>query len=225
MKKFLLPLVVVAFLANLSLSSCGQTTDSLTLKLDQVKLDNLAYYKGSSVVSVGVGVPNMMQVIGSLILPLTLAKDYETSGKGPFYLRYDYGLGRKISIGVSVARVSATFTRYYDSALGFGSSSPKYYQSLTVRNLAVLARTNIHFGHYRMVDPYLGVAAGWNFYDVKEKSDDPDRNTDDPGLTVYDGLAIELVFGTRFFFNKHFGAYTELGWGKSLLQAGILGKF
>ncbi|MES2629580.1 MAG: outer membrane beta-barrel protein [Bacteroidota bacterium] len=176
-----------------------------------------AFSQGNSNISVGYGAPNLVKFFFKAVE--AASTDFKATGSGPFHLKYEYGIGRKIGLGVSLAYVTFGFT---DVTKDDYTGEVLYAESFNLTNIAALARVNFHFGSSKKFDPYLGVGAGANFITAKYTSTDGETTSpfSTPGF-----VAIELVFGARYFFSDHIGIYTEVGYAKSLAQLGVTFKF
>lgn len=179
-----------------------------TLK-SQVK-DNAAYYKGSSVVSVGYGIGNIWKTflndaVNSTIPGIT----YKVTAFGPVALNYEYGFLKRFSGGITFA-----YSKVKGVYSGFGDS---FTDELTITT--ILARANYHFGKSEKFDPYIG--GGMGYVKSKYNNDQSASRNDVPGLLGY-----SAQLGGRYYFTSLLGAYAELGYvNGSFVQVGLTARF
>ena len=176
-----------------------------------------AFEQGKSVVTLGYGFPNLMKVLFSVY---SSYGGYSVTGIGPLHVKYEYGLTDNLGLGLSVTYVS--FNASWTDPYGFGTSTP-YTYGWKGSSLAFSPRVNYHFGHSDKFDPYVGLGIGYDAFSISYYTNQPG----DPGLTFANvsPLAYEFTFGTRFYFTDNIGAYTEIGYSKSIIQFGVTAKF
>ena len=175
----------------------------------QVK-NNAAYYKGSSVVSVGYGIGNIWKTflndaVSSTIPGIT----YKVTAFGPIALNYEYGFLNRFSGGITFA-----YSKVKGVYSGFGDSFTDELKITTI-----LARANYHFGRSAKFDPYIGGGVGY----VKSKynNDQSASRNDVPGLLGY-----SAQLGGRYYFTPVLGTYAEIGYvNGSFVQAGVTARF
>ena len=168
-----------------------------------------AFSQGTSTLTAGYGVGNLAK---------TWFKTYESfggykaTGMGPFHLRYEYGVSDRIGLGVSVNYVSygAKWEDMGDT-YEIGASSWN-----------VLGRMNWHFATGEKLDPYWAVGVGYNSTTWSTKSTDEGY---DFSLKSPLFIGFESVVGLRYYFTDNIGLYAEVGFSKSLAQAGLAVKF
>lgn len=190
-----------------------------------------SFGQGTSTVSVGYGAPNLLKWVLKVVS--TEDPTVTVKGIGPAHLKYEFGVSDKIGIGVSLAYATAGFDRtesydesVYDPNTDTYTTTPvSYTESLMFTNFAALARMNLHFGRSRTFDPYCGFGLGANIVSIKYTNTDPYAIKNKDSYSVPGFLALEAVFGTRFYFTDNIGAYVEVGYAKSLAQGGIVAKF
>jgi opacity protein-like surface antigen len=132
-------------------------------------------------------------------------------------LRLEYFVSDLIGLGVDVNYKSIELTDDYLS----GTNT--YTQTISSKQLRVMARLNFHFVRTEMVDFYAGTGVGyksnsWEFSDTNPNSID----------TEFDALipvAFRMSTGVRVFFTENIGANVELGLaGGSFATAGLTFK-
>jgi hypothetical protein len=154
-----------------------------------------AYSKGESNISAGYGFINIWE---------TLLNYYgqKTVATGPFVLTYEYGVSKKISVGITggYAKVTNNYTQQFTDYL-------------------VEARANYHLGNNQKFDPYL--SAGFGYYWFKYS----DNYGNIILFTIPSSLAISAAAGAKYYFYPRFGAYGEVGYiDGSIIKIGITFK-
>lgn len=175
----------------------------------QVK-NNAAYYKGSSVVSVGYGIGNIWKTflndaVNSTIPGIT----YKVTAFGPIALNYEYGFLNRFSGGITFA-----YSKVKGVYSGFGDSFTDELKITTI-----LARANYHFGRSPKFDPYIG--GGMGYVKSKYNNDQSASRNDVPGLLGY-----SAQLGGRYYFTPVLGTYAEIGYvNGSFVQVGLTARF
>jgi outer membrane protein W len=230
MKKLVLSFAAVAMLASAAVAGKSNlfandenSTFSSSLNMKKKKGGD-GFGEGAMVLTVGYGFPNLGKAI---LKTYETEAGYKASGFGPAHIKFEYGLTDKFGMGVSIGYVGYKVSwqsevEEYNSTTG-NYDLKTYEEGLKGTNFGVLLRMNFHFATSDKVDPYWGIGAGYNKYTFKFYSDDP--NSIDESLTFPIPVGFESSVGARFYFTENIGAYAELGWGKSLIQAGLAAKF
>ncbi len=177
-------------------------------------LEAQAVEEGNSIITVGLGYPNLGKAVFNLYEAET---GYHAGGFGPMHIKYEYILSEKFGVGVSLGYVGFDITWQEDA---FDGSNKTYDTGFKGSSIGILARFNYHFATGDKVDPYFGVGAGYNNWSFEYYSDDPDND----GEEILDfplNVGFETTVGARYYFTDNIGAYAEIGFGKSLLQAGL----
>lgn len=175
------------------------------------------FEKGSKVVSLGYGFPNL----GKLTLALWEDETgYQATGFGPIHFRYESGISNDWSIGLS-----ANFNRYGAKWLDSG-----YDAKLDVSSYSILLRLNNYFLNEENVQIYGGFGAGFRGRFGRYTNDRPGSNSDDDDIEnviskVSIPIGFEATLGVRTRFTEGFGGYVELGLAKSVVQGGIYFRF
>jgi len=183
-----------------------------------INVNAQAFEQGSSVLSVGYGFPNLIKSIW---------KSYETlggfkaSGVGPAHLKFEYFVSDKISLGISAGYVSSkiAYDETYTNSNNEEVSGETGFKTLSV---GALAKFNFYWLRKDKVMMYSGLGAGYNHFNISWFSDDPDFDElNELSLTLPPiGFEATLI-GAKFMFSNNLGAFAEIGYGKSLLQAGL----
>ena len=171
--------------------------------------NNAAYYKGSSVASVGYGIGNIWKTflndaVSSTIPGIT----YKVTAFGPIALNYEYGFLNRFSGGITFA-----YSKVKGVYSGFGDSFTDELKITTI-----LARANYHFGKSAKFDPYIG--GGMGYVKSKYNNDQSASRNDVPGLLGY-----SAQLGGRYYFTP-VGTYAEIGYvNGSFVQVGLTARF
>lgn len=174
--------------------------------------------KGSSVISFGYGFPNWGKSIYNAFSTNT---DFSIKGVGPLHLKYEYMLSDKGGIALSINFVSFGAT-FKDIVLDSSANSIPTSYTLSTKNYSFIARYNYHFFTDANIDVYWGLGLGFRGGSTKVTSVPFDPTF--KGVKTQIPLGFESGFGLRYFFTDNFGAYTEIGLGKSLIQFGACYK-
>jgi predicted porin len=166
-----------------------------------VAQDNgMAYNPKSSDISGGYGFINVWKTLfafDNIQLP--------TSSEGPFVVKYEYGITKKMSAAVTV---------------GYAELNSNY-ENITQKlsDYLVAGTASYHFATSRKLDPY--VSAGFGYYAFTYA----DNVGDDIHFILPGPFAVSLAAGTRYYFNPHFGAYAEAGYDDGgIIQIGLVYK-
>jgi hypothetical protein len=191
--------------------------------------------KGSSFVSIGYGFPSATKVKNIYEPSASISWDYKFRGFGPVHLRYEYMLGNRVGLGLSV---NAEFGKFYlTNEVKLASNViEKRNEKLQFNSFNTLGRFNYHFlknSHY--LDVYLGSGVGYSKSSIN-RIDDGDRTISveerDRDVSNFKRLVgnafpefnTELVFGLRWAVSPNAGFYFEAGKSKSIIQIGFFGK-
>ena len=160
----------------------------------------------TSVFKVGYGIGNIWK---TFLKNGINAPGYKVTSTGPYTLMYEYGLLKKISVGVAVSYSKLKGIYSYN---GF-----EFNDQLTI--FTALARANYHFGKFEKFDPYIG--GGLGYVNSKYSNNLNTSSSNVPGLFDY-----SAQLGANYFLSKHFGFYGEVGYvAGSFVQLGFAGKF
>ena len=160
-----------------------------------------AFEKGSNVVNLGVGFGGNLYS-GSL---------YRGSG----YSRLPY---------VSLSFERCIIDNLFDdkSAIGVGGlvgfTSAKMKDYWTSTDIAIGARGAFHYQFVDKLDTYAGVMIGYNINTWKWKGSGS-------GSTGSSGLTWSTFVGARYYLTDAIGVFAEVGWGYTVLNAGLAFKF
>ena len=167
--------------------------------------------EGYKFISIGYGFPNVSSSIFNLY---ESRSNYTVKGLGPMHGKFEYGITEKIGIGISLNYVS-TEVRWDDGT---------YREGFDYSALAANVRINFHFLDHEKVDFYYGLGMGYNH--VSTSYFYTGNNTQEENFPInLLPVGIETTIGLRYMFSPSVGAYLEMGWAKSLMQAGIVSKF
>lgn len=153
---------------------------------------------GSNAVNVGVGFGTALSGLGT--------------GRPAISASYEHGLWEA---GPGVIALGA-----YAGITGYTYKSAGYTQKW---NYTVIgARGTYHYSGFTSVpqlDPYGGLMLGYNIVSYSATGDYTGPNA------YGSGLGFSLFLGSRWFFSDNLAAFAELGYGVSILNAGVSLKF
>jgi hypothetical protein len=134
-----------------------------------------AFEEHGHCVSIGYGAPNLHRFVlkrNREILADLLNYDkgiyqISTFGTGPFFLKYEHAVRKKVGVGFLFGYASDGFKEIYtrdeelyDPQYGYiGMSSVTDVTITEYKTLFAGIRFNYHFGHSLKFDPYIGIAA------------------------------------------------------------------
>lgn len=205
-----------------------QPKEGEPIQLDAVDRKNRnCFKKGVQIISTGYGIPGIgKRAFGDLDERYSEAK---FGGIGPIFLRYEYAIGDKWGLGL-VTRFATSKVEYpqkgplYDDEQNPVAGDSTYTYSQTFTSIGAMARGNLHFGTTYSWDHYIGVGLGYGNSSYKV-----DLGGDFGGVAFETSstipIAWEATIGTRYYFSDNVGAYAELGFSQSILNAGFTFKF
>ena len=172
-----------------------------------------AFNSGGSYASVGYGLGIGARASTSVY---SAANGYKFSGFGPASLNYEYGINDNIGLGVNLSYSS------YGATWNAGTYDYGYRYS----TLGIMARAAYHFDiRNRDLDLYSGVGLGFLRYKYNWTSDEPSFNESQYNVNLGTPLGYQIFAGGRYFFSDLVGAYAEVGYGITVLNAGIVLRF
>ena len=154
---------------------------------------------GTTTANLGVGLGTALGGLGTARPAISAAVDYGV---------WDVGGPGVVSLG---GYVGNTGYKYND----LGYTAKWNYTTIGVRGA-------YHYNGFKVpqLDAYAGVMLGYNI--VKYSSEVEDSSF----VNNYaSGLGFSGFIGGRWFFSEHLGAFAELGYGVSVLNAGVTFKF
>ncbi len=158
------------------------------------------FQKGTTTANVGVGLGTALGGLGKARPAISASIDHGV---------WDVGGPGIISLGGYVGNTGYKYTS--------GSYTSKW------NYIVVGARGAYHYNGFTSVpklDVYGGAMLGYNI--VKYSSDGDDMNM---ANSYGSGMGFSGFLGSRWFFSDSMGAYAELGYGVSVLNAGLTFKF
>lgn len=158
------------------------------------------FQKGTTTANVGVGLGTALGGLGKARPAISASIDHGV---------WDVGGPGIISLGGYVGNTGYKYTS--------GSYISKW------NYIVVGARGAYHYNGFTSVpklDVYGGAMLGYNI--VKYSSDGDDMNM---ANSYGSGMGFSGFLGSRWFFSDSMGAYAELGYGVSVLNAGLTFKF
>lgn len=152
--------------------------------------------------------------------------EYFTRGIGPFIFKAEYGIKRNLSIGLSF-----TYIKYNSEfkRIRFDSTHLKdlpFVYGTTVHDIAAMLRVNYHKVITPRLDIYLGGGAGYNMWMSKDYTNYwPDQDSLNLQFVKPFPVIFEASAGFRYFVLNRTALFIEAGYGKSVVQAGVVFKF
>lgn len=181
------------------------------------------FQKKVHLISLGYGIPNYS---GALFSDLKdRLNEFDQSGLGPIFLKYDYAITDHISMGLTT-RFSTSVLEYpvigvaYDSDGNPTAQNTNYVHSQQQVSIAAMARFNYHFGTSRRWDPYAGMGLGYGYH-IFSIDLDGDLGGNELTASRLSPIAMEITAGARFFITPKLAVYGELGFSQSLANLGI----
>lgn len=175
-------------------------------------------------VSAGAGFPNLPRL---LFNTFTSKDDYQSSGTGPYHLKYEFRVNRWFGAGLSINHMTYSVAykeKHLDTAIGrIVPNNIRISSNSTSINL----RGNLHLidpENHEKTDLYLGIGLGYRAGKQIVSADYQD-NVPSLDLGSLYRLGFETTLGFRYFFDDNLGLYTEIGYAKSLIQFGFSGRF
>ncbi|MEN9340550.1 MAG: hypothetical protein RIQ62_1862 [Bacteroidota bacterium] len=171
--------------------------------------------KGSMNVSVGYG---YNAFVNSTLKTWTDELNFKYSVLGPIHTKFEYMLGERVGLGLSINYIS--YKTGYDFIYDIGNGPQTYKETDKFSSLSALIRSNFYYVNSDKVAVYSGLGIGYKSYAWKYSNN--------AGITDYNVLknvippvGFELTTGVKFMFTPNIGLYTEVGFAKSIIQAGM----
>lgn len=175
-------------------------------------------------VSAGAGFPNLPRL---LLNTFTSKDDYQSSGTGPYHLKYEFRVNRWFGAAISINHMTYSVAykeKHLDTSIGrIVPNNIRISSNSTSINL----RGNLHLidpENHEKTDLYLGLGLGYRAGKQFISADYQD-NVPSIDLGSLYRLGFETTLGFRYFFDDNLGIYTEIGYAKSIVQLGFSGRF
>lgn len=215
------------------LTSAKTTVVVLLFVMLSPALKSQVFEEGNAFASIGYGFPNFTNTWFKLIA-IGTEENYSNSAFGPLHAKFEYALTDKLGLGLSVNFATAKgqwdeTTSEYNTTTGMYEENT-YTETLRLTSWNALARINWHWVDHDKVDFYTGIGIGYNSNKFNYTSTDPDFDEETEMEEVNQlvnlvPIGYETTLGLRYLFSDNLGAYMELGWSKSLMQIGVVGRF
>lgn len=199
-----------------------------------------AFKKNTFAVSCGYGIPHIYRykLLNKLKNSATAEQNpdasliYASKGRGPIYLKLEYGITNVLSIGLIFGQVKAEGSENltYSYITNVRHPTVNTYSITTFRKSQssfIGTFLNYHFVKHRKLDPYINFAVGFMKTDFDERIDVFYYS---PGYSKFaskksSSLYVGANVGLRFYLTSYFGIFGEIGYdGWSIYQAGIVFK-
>jgi opacity protein-like surface antigen len=176
-----------------------------------------AFEEGVNTASVGYG---FVTLLGTLNNTFDDYSDVNYSSTGPLYAKFEHAISDKVGLGLNFAYAGNQWEYRFND----GPSANNYTETSKRTTFSILARMNFHFGSNDKFDPYAGFGLGYRSSNWTQETNDPSGDSGVELKTLVP-LGMEITLGARYYFMEHLGVYMEVGAAKSVLQAGLVGKF
>lgn len=164
------------------------------------KAQDNAYQMGQSTIHLSVGVAPTFGLS-------TSGLGFHSSWSLPLSGTYEYGVSDRISVGITAGSASQKFTDDQGDGVKYNY-------------LLIGARGSYHFATSEKFDPYVGLLVGYN--NVKAK----DIGSGQSGLSAKaSGVLPGAYLGANYYFATNIGVHAEVGYGISVVTAGISLRF
>lgn len=166
--------------------------------------------------------------------PLESEYSQESNGLGPIYLRYHFRYQKHFSLGLILAYCdyTASSTHSYKRDINSGQGNQPFYETIskTSKNYTFGVRWDFHLLNENRIDPYIGIAGGYNLNYVRNQweTNDPAYSSSQPIISegLEDPLYLAASLGIRFYPLQMIGIYAELCFDRwSYFQGGLVFKF
>ena len=161
-------------------------------------LSSQPFQKGTSVVNLGIGIGSAWSSLGN--------------GRPAINLSFEHGLW---DAGPGVISIGG-----FAENVGYKYQSVGYSQKWNFTVVGV--RSAYHYNGFTNVpqlDPYGGLMLGYNIVSYSSTGNYPDASN------YGSGMGFAFFVGSRWFFTNNLGAFAEIGYGSTVLKAGLALKF
>lgn len=170
------------------------------------------YFKPEVNFSIGYGYPNLDK---NVLLDFYQYYRGSATPQGPVFGSLDYRFNATTSIGamVSYGKIHAPYYNYNSPT----QAQPDFTGRLD--NWSVMLNLVRYMPAGPAVTPYLRTAFGVNIWD--ERYVDASGNKIPTAVPDPPAFAYQASLGAKFNFDKHTGAFVEVGYGKYIVSAGL----
>ena len=138
---------------------------------------------------------------------------FSSSNLGQIHLKYEYMVSDKVGIGLSL--------NYMSYKVGYNTDmNGTYKASIQYSSISSLFRTNVYYVNTDKIGIYTGIGLGYRTAVFKEKYEDPNFQGESKTPNLFP-FGMEITTGIKGMFTPNIGAYAEVGFAKSVIQAGI----
>lgn len=178
--------------------------------------------KKSFVFSVGLGIPNNTNTLlsGGGIITSILGGGGTASkqkGVGPLFAGFEYFISKELSLGLGITYATGkqNYTTPGIPLLGIAASNAG---SASINLFQIAGSSSYHLYTTDKLDPYIKGAIGINLW--KTKYVDAAGKESNP-FTAPTPFAYQGIVGLRYFVNKHFAPYGEIGYTSLKFSANL----
>jgi hypothetical protein len=169
----------------------------------------------------GYGIGPIYEEMGSNLQDHNFVSNLHIQSFGTFYAKIEYGVNEKAGIGINLSYVQRTYTYNFKTN---ASSNDIYWAEDKYSSFGFMMRMNRHGTKNTKVDVFIGLGFGYAPDYYKRTSNSPNGNLQ-MGRQANNFIAFDASFGGRYYFSPAFGFYIEAGFGETVMQAGLTGKF
>lgn len=177
-----------------------------------------SFTQDNQYVSLGYGFGNFGNLVFNAIENDVNNSNFTYSSVGPLFLKYEFAVDDRFGIGVSFAYLTGS------GSWDYTSNNTTYQGKIDRTGYNVNLRFNWHFGNHDIIDPYLGLGAGYRYNKLDITSNEPNYESD-ISLPNFFPFGMEFTIGSRFMFSENIGAFVEVGAARAIFQVGLTSKF
>lgn len=223
-------LIIASFMSLATLLVVAHQGDNImpsegepVAKTETMRKNRNCFKKGVQLLSTGYGIPGIGKSAFDDLDEIYPKATF--TSLGPIFLKYEYAIGDKWGLGL-VTRFATSKVVYpvngpvYDDNQNPTGGDSTYTHTQSFRSFGLMARGNLHFGTSHSWDHYIGVGLGYGNSAYKVNlGGDLEGKAFEVSLPI--PIAWEATVGTRYYFSDKVGAYAELGFSQSVLNAGF----
>ena len=219
--KEILPLV---FFVSFIFNNCNaQVTQILNAIKPQKAFEGTPILdKKASVISVGFGIPNNTNTLlsgGGIITNIITAggTPQKKQGFGPVFVTYEYFISKEVSLGIGFTYANGK-QDYNFAGLPIAGISPFNGGSAAINLFQIAGTSSYHLYTTDKLDPYIKAAIGINIWKTTYTNVSGEKS--DP-FTAPTPFGYQGIIGLRYFVNKQFAPYGEVGFTSLKFSANL----
>ena len=141
---------------------------------------------------------------------------------GPWGIRYDYMLNRRVGIGADIWYVATSFSGGYKQAGTATTPSTNVSFSGKLTRINGIAKMTLHLSNHEKLDPYVHFGLGYLYSNLNFQSTNKAIYNETDPLPI---LAFRLGMGVKYYFSPDFGAVLDVGFGGPLVSIGLFTRW